>query len=75
MQETIHLKNDAEYLTLGQMLKIAGLIATGGQAKWFLLENQVYVNDQLENRRGRKLFAGDEVRIEGCGAYRIAQSS
>lgn len=51
-----------EYITLGQLLKEVGIIDTGGMAKWFLAEHEVFVNGELENRRGRKLYPGDEVR-------------
>lgn len=52
-----------EYITLGQLLKETGIIDTGGMAKWFLAEHEVFVNGELENRRGRKLYPGDEVRL------------
>ncbi|MBA1393778.1 RNA-binding protein, partial [Lactobacillus sp. XV13L] len=39
------------------------IISTGGQAKWFLQENQVLVNGQEENRRGKKLYPGDVVQV------------
>lgn len=52
------------YITLGQLLKIADVISSGGgQAKWFLQENKVLVNEQLDERRGRKLYSGDKVEI------------
>jgi len=54
-----------EYLTLGQFLKEAALITTGGQAKIFLAEHDggVFVNGEAENRRGKKLVAGDQLEI------------
>ncbi|GBG96463.1 S4 domain-containing protein YaaA [Lactococcus termiticola] len=54
-----------EYLTLGQFLKEAALISTGGQAKLFLAEHEggVFVNGELENRRGKKLVPGDQLEI------------
>ena len=54
-------------MTLGQLLKEANIIASGGQAKWYLAENAVYVNGELENRRGRKLYAGMMVRNKRRG--------
>ena len=50
-------------MTLGQLLKEVNLISTGGQAKIFLAENEgrVFVNLEAENRRGRKLYAGDFI--------------
>lgn len=44
------------FLTLGQFLKEAGLIDSGGAAKWYLGENSVTVNGAAEERRGRKLY-------------------
>lgn len=63
------------YITLGQFLKHAGIIDTGGQAKWFLQENTVKVNGELENRRGRKLVSGDTVEIENVGNFEIGEES
>ena len=54
---------ESDFITLGQVLKNEGIIATGGQAKWFLLEEKVLVNQEQETRRGRKLYPGDQVTI------------
>lgn len=43
---------DSPYITLGQLLKEESIIASGGQAKWFLRETAVNVNDEPDNRRG-----------------------
>ncbi len=61
-----------EFVTLGQFLKLADIISSGGQAKWFLQEYEVYVNDEFEDRRGRKLYVGDEIDIPGAGQFEIA---
>ena len=47
-----------EYITLGQMLKFAGILRSGALAKEFLITNEVYVNGEKEDRRGRKLYKG-----------------
>jgi ribosome-associated protein len=60
-----------EYIALGQFLKLADVIDTGGQAKAFLAEVPIRVNGESENRRGRKLYPGDEVSIEGYGQYKV----
>lgn len=52
-----------EYITLGQLLKFAGIIRSGALAKEYLVTNEVYVNDELEARRGRKLYKGYKVLI------------
>ena len=53
----------SEYITLGQILKFLDIIQSGSQAKYFLEENDVYVNGELEKRRGRKLYDGDSVKL------------
>ena len=64
------IKINTEYITLGQFLKIADIISSGGQAKWFLAETDVYVNGELENRRGRKLYPETTVKVLGK-SYKI----
>lgn len=54
-----------EYITLGQLLKKLDYIASGGESRIFLQENVVLVNDQREEKRGRKLYAGDRLTIAG----------
>ena len=61
--ETIKIKDDKEFITLGQLLKIEGLIFTGGEAKIYLEENDVLVDGERETRRGRKLYRGMNVQI------------
>ena len=65
VQKSIKLRKDEEYITLGVLLKIAGIIDTGGQAKYFLSENVVLVNGEEDNRRGRKLYPGDQIQVLG----------
>lgn len=59
------VKINTDYITLQQLLKMIQVISSGGEAKYFLQEHQVFVNDQLETRRGRKLYPGDQVKIDG----------
>ena len=54
-----------EYITLGQLLKIADFVSSGGEAKIALLELEITVNGELENRRGKKLYSGDVIVIDG----------
>jgi ribosome-associated protein len=53
-------------------LKLADVIQSGGMAKWFLSEYEVYVNGDQDQRRGRKLRVGDKVKIEENGAFIIS---
>ena len=52
-----------EHITLDALLKASGLVTSGGAAKLLIADGGVRVNGQVETRRGRKLRAGDEVRL------------
>lgn len=56
---TIHIEQ--YYITLQQLLKSEGIIGSGGYAKTFLAEQEIFVNDIRETRRGRKLYPGDTI--------------
>ncbi|WP_370460181.1 S4 domain-containing protein YaaA [Cytobacillus firmus] len=62
---------DTEYITLGQFLKASDVIQTGGMAKWFLSEYDVFVNGEQDQRRGRKLRTGDKIEIPDVGEFTI----
>jgi ribosome-associated protein len=49
--------------TLGQALKAASLVGSGGEAKVLIQAGEVLVNGEVETRRGRKLEAGDVVEV------------
>ena len=52
-----------DFVTLGQFLKLANLIQTGGEAKEFLSTHKIFVDGELDNRRGRKLYDGMIVAL------------
>lgn len=58
-------KLKTEYIQLQQFLKLCGAVSTGGEAKILCQNEEVLVNDQLETRRGRKLYPGDTVKVNG----------
>lgn len=60
-----------DHITLGQLLKVAGIIGTGGEAKYYLSETIVIVNGEPEQRRGRKLRPGDRIQAPGAVAVRL----
>jgi ribosome-associated protein len=49
------------YIALDQLLKWAGLVMTGGEARSHIQEGRVLVNGEPEIRRGKKLRDGDKV--------------
>lgn len=62
-----------EYITLGQFLKLADIIQSGGMAKAFLGENDVFINEEFDVRRGRKLREGDLIDIPDIGIFVITR--
>lgn len=50
-------------ITLGQALKLADIVGTGGEAKFLVQAGEVKVNGEVETRRGRKLTRGDVIEV------------
>ena len=54
-----------EYIKLGQALKLAGLVSSGVDAKFIIQDGQVKVNGEVDTRRGKKLYSGDNFEFNG----------
>ncbi len=54
-----------ETIRLGQLLKLAGVVDSGGDARALLSAEPVIVNGEAETRRGRQLHPGDSVLAAG----------
>ncbi len=54
-----------EFIKLDSLLKLAGLVETGGEAKVLIQAGQVQVNGEVCTMRGKKLRGGDTVTLEG----------
>jgi ribosome-associated protein len=54
-----------EGIRLGQFLKFAGLLDSGGDVKEVIIDGYVSVNGEVDRRRGRQLQHGDIVTFEG----------
>lgn len=63
--QTRQISIETEYITLGQLLKLADLVETGGQVKDFLQQERVLLNGEETSSRGKKIFPGDFVKITG----------
>ncbi|RZU48425.1 ribosome-associated protein [Krasilnikovia cinnamomea] len=59
---------DADMIRLGQFLKLADLVDTGGEGKILIASGDVTVNGEVDTRRGRQLRRGDVVRVLGRAA-------
>lgn len=56
-------------IKLEQLLKYAGLVSTGGEAKYLIQSGFIKVNGEQETRRGYKIQAGDIVESEDETLY------
>ena len=54
-----------EFIKLGQLLKLAGLVESGVDAKIVIQDGLVKVNGETDTRRGRKIVTGDIVEYQG----------
>ena len=54
-----------EFIRLDSLLKLTGLVDTGGQAKMMIQDGQVKVNGEVCPMRGKKLYPGDQVSLLG----------
>lgn len=52
-----------EFITLGQLIKLLGLVESGAMVKVFVQEENILVNNEKETRRGRKLYPNDVVHL------------
>ena len=69
MERDVPIRGDM--IRLGELLKLAGVVGTGGEAKALLASDPVTVNGEPETRRGRQLRPGDEIRV-GDELLRVA---
>lgn len=63
MDKDVNINTD--YIKLDQLLKFAGAVAIGSEAKQIILEGKVSVNGQPCLIRGKKLYSGDVVTVNG----------
>lgn len=56
---------NTEFIKLDQLLKWVNLTGSGVEAKMFIQNGEVKVNDVVETRRGKKIYDGDIVEFAG----------
>ena len=54
-----------EYIKLQDLMKLADLVSTGGEAKLRILNGEVTVNGEVCTQRGKKIRPGDVIAFEG----------
>lgn len=61
--EIVKFELDTEYIELIKLLKVLQIAESGGQAKLFVENDEVLLNEQVEHRKRAKLRKGDVVEI------------
>ncbi len=59
-----NIKIETEFIKLSQMMKMASLVQSGGEAKQIILEGQVLVNNEICTQRGKKLYKDDIIEFD-----------
>lgn len=59
------IKIDTEFIRLDSLLKLAGWVDTGGQAKFLIQNGEVAVNGEPCTQRGKKMRPGDRAEYAG----------
>ena len=62
---TVNIREEDEFIKLGQALKKAGLVESGVDAKFVIQDGLVTLNGEVEYQRGKKLHDGDIVSYNG----------
>ena len=57
------VKISTEFIKLDQFLKWIAVVDSGSEAKEVILDGKVKVNDEVETRRGRKIYPEYKVEI------------
>ena len=63
--ESHNIKIKTEFIKLQDLLKFAGAVETGGDAKLIIQEGRVQVNGEVCTMRGKKLYPGDRFTFDG----------
>jgi len=66
MADIEKIKISTPFIKLDSLLKFVGLAATGGEAKFHITEEAVKVNKQICVMRGKKIYPGDIVELDGA---------
>jgi ribosome-associated protein len=59
------VKIQTEFIKLDQFLKWVDVVGSGVEAKFIIKDGVVKVNDEVETRRGKKLYPGDVIEVSG----------
>ena len=63
MKNIEKVKISTEFIKLDQFLKWLAVVDSGSDAKQVILDGKVKVNDEVETRRGRKIYPECKIEI------------
>ena len=72
LEQTITIQTP--FIRLDALLKFAGIAQTGGEAKIYILEGDVFYNGSPCTMRGKKCYPGDRVQIGDVSIILAAES-
>ncbi|MEG0613747.1 MAG: S4 domain-containing protein YaaA [Clostridium sp.] len=61
----VEIKIETEFIKLDSFLKFSGATTLGSEAKFFIQNEEVKVNNEIEVRRGKKLYKNDKIEFQG----------
>lgn len=62
---------NTEYIKLGALLKMANIADSGVHAKVMILNEEVKFNGEIDTRRGKKVYEGDIIEVEGFEPFTV----
>ena len=62
-----------EFIKLQQLLKLAGIVGQGSDAKLYIKNGEIKVNGITATQRGKKIYHGDIITIRNIGELKILQ--
>lgn len=65
------IKIETDMIQLDQFMKWASILQSGGEIRFLLDENKIYINGNLCKVKRKKLYPGDIVEIKDIGKYEI----
>ena len=67
------VKITSEFITLGQLLKLTNTISFGGEAKEYILNHNIVVDNENNKQRGKKLYPGTKIAIDNLLFFEISK--
>jgi len=60
-----------DYIKMDQLIKFAGMVQNGSDAKFMIADGLVHVNGELCTQRGKKIRNNDIIEIKDCESLEV----